>query len=299
MLKNINNFIRIWLKRVIFALFSITLLLFFVKQSFAEDLISTSDAISQIEKVLSSPKGSMITKKKSTFQIDRATKEDEEGQKSKKGKKKSSKIEVKVTKKKENSANRLKEKMAYNAVISSQYEAAAEFYKQILATEPENNYAKFGLGLSYHKLKQYKQAKQIYYDLLTSDIENKDEVISNFLEILIEESPMDARYVLSKLSTENPNTDYILARSALGYNKIGQNDEAIILLKRAVALNPSNMEYQFNLAVILDTNNESSEALSYYKTVLNNYIQSGDSEQKIDLDAVRKRIATIEENLNR
>lgn len=296
MLKTVNNFLKIWSKRIIFIIFSTALFLFLVKQSFAKDFISTNEAINQIEKVLSVPKGSIITQK-SKINIDRVTKaEDKEAATDANGEeKKPGKVEIKVVEKRDDKSNRIKEKLAYNATISGQYEAAAELYKQVLKSEPSNNYAKFGLASNYHKLKQYKQAKQIYYELLTSDIENKDEVISNFLEILVEESPSDAKYVLARLSAQSPNADYILARSALSYDKIGKKDEAILLLKRAIALSANNLEYQLNLAILLDQNNEPEEALGYYKKVLDGYIRSGvNATQQIDLNSIKQRIGFIE-----
>jgi tetratricopeptide (TPR) repeat protein len=277
-------------KKIIFGTFFALILLFIAKQAFAAEFVSTDDAINKIERILSNPKGSIILDRKSTVNIDKTKKEkkivDESQDKPK--------IVIEVIEKRDSKANRLKEKLAYNATLSGQYEASLEFYKQILASEPNNDYAKFGLATSYHKLKQYKQAKQAYYELLSTEIENKDEVIGNFLEILVEESPSNAKYVLARLSAQSPNADYILARSALAYDKINKQDESILLLKRAISLNPKNNQYHLNLAIILDKNNESQEALKYYRKVVNNYVRFGSDTQQIDLTAIRQRINFIE-----
>jgi len=279
-------------KKIIFGAFFLILFSFLIKQSFAQNFISTSDAINEIERALSTPKGSEVLNRKSQNIIDRRKVINETNNQDQT----TSQIDIKVIKRRDDQANRLKEKLAYNATISGQYEVAAELYKQILQTENNNNYVKFALAINYHKLKQYQQAKEIYYELLGNEIDNKDEVISNFLEILVEESPKDAKYVLARLSAQSPNSDYILARSALTYNKINQKDEAIILLKRAIAINPKNADYQLNLAIILDKNNESLEALKYYKKVLRHYISSGDISAQANVSDIRKRINFIEQN---
>jgi tetratricopeptide (TPR) repeat protein len=286
---NLLNILKKSAKKIIFGAFSLLIILFMVKQSFAQGTVATTDIINQIEKVLTSPEGSIILNRKSTINIDKTPAEPgaEDGEK---------RIDIQVTEKRDDKANRVKEKLAYNATMSGQYEVSLELYKQILRAEKTNNYAKFGLATSYHKLKQYKQAKAAYYDLLYAEIDNKDEVVGNLLEILVEESPKDAKYVLVRLSSQSPNTHYILARSALTYNKLGKPDEAILLLKRAIAINPQNMQYKLNLAIILDQNDESGVALQYYRQVLRHYISSGSQDQETDLSSIRQRINFIENN---
>ncbi len=301
MFKSISNILKNYTKKIIFGGFAMLLILFIAKQSFAQNFISTTEAIDKIEQVLSVPKGSVILERKSKINIDKVTKSEEEGEEEAsrtegRGSNEEGGLSIEVIEKRDSKANRLKEKLAYNAAISGQYEVSLELYKQILKTEKNNNYAKFGLATSYHKLKQYKQAKSIYYDLLSADIDNKNEIIGNFLEILVEESPKDAKYVLARLSAQSPNTDYILARSALTYNKLNNKDEATLLLKRAIAINPKNIEYQYNLAIILDNNNEKQGALKYYRQALRHYIQSGSTNQQVDLGAIRKRINFIQNN---
>ena len=101
---------------------------------------------------------------------------------------------------------REKEKLAYNSVLIGQYEIAIEIYKEILQKEPKNLYAKYSLAVVYQRLNQFKQAKNIYYELLKGDAENKDEVINNIIAILTEESPREAIYMLTRLTIQNPET---------------------------------------------------------------------------------------------
>jgi tetratricopeptide (TPR) repeat protein len=185
-------------------------------------------------------------------------------------------------------------KLAYDAMVIGQYEVAMEYYKRVLASEPKNQYAQFGLAVCYHKLGQYKQAKNLYYKLLKSDYENKDEVIGNMLELIVEESPNDAVYILAKLSAGNPSSSYILARSAMSYDKINKTNQAILLLNRAVELEPDNLQYKFNLAVIYDKNENYQSALGFYQDVINGYSQkNGTDDSGIPIAQVKQRIEYI------
>lgn len=280
---NITKIIKNKLKFILLAVFAIFFILFFVKQSFGVETVSNVDLIDRIEKTLSLEKNH-LPNRTSKFILDRGKSGGVGG------------VNIEVKEKIEDKSNRTKEKLAYNALQSGQYEAALEIYKQIVKSEKTNNYAKFGLATSYHKLHQLKQAKKAYFELLGVEIDNKNEVISNLLEILVEESPKDAKYILARLTSQSPDADYILARTALVYDKLKKPDDATLLLKRAIALNPEKLQYKFNLAVILDQNDEKNEALRYYKKIISQYISSGSKSQDIDLAAIKKRINFIEKN---
>ncbi|MDX2083006.1 MAG: tetratricopeptide repeat protein [Rickettsiales bacterium] len=185
---------------------------------------------------------------------------------------------------------REKEKLAYNSALIGQYEVAIELYKQVLNAEPDNYYAKFSLAVVYQKLGQYRQAKTAYYQLLKADVDNKEEIIGNLLAILVDESPKDALYLLSRLTIENPKSSYILAQAALAYDKAKNYDQAIILLKKAIIYDDKRPDYKYNLAVIYDKIADYSSALSLYSEVLKN---SDGSDQSIPVDQIKKRIEFI------
>lgn len=257
-----------------------------LKQSFASAEISNSSAINMIEKILISPQDEAILDRKSEIEIDKTADNIDD---------QAPIVAVTIVDKMDDKANRTKEKMAYNAIISGHYEVALELYKQIVRSERNNNYAKFGMATSYQKLKQYKQAKKIYYKLLSEDIDNKEEVIANFLEILVEEAPKDAQYVLARLTAQSPNSDYILARSAISHNNLGRKQEAILLLKRAVAINPKP-DYHLNLAIILDGDKQYYEAIKYYKKVINSYVNGNYQNDTVDLASIKNRISFIKDS---
>ncbi len=261
----------------------------------ASDLSSNDDVVKQIEKTLLFDKDSRekidVYKKKkiakkSDFTITAGDTKDAEA---------NSEIEILVVDpKSENFDLREKEKLAYNAALIGQYEVAVELYKQVIASEPNNIYSKFSLAVVYQKLGQIRQAKTLYRDLLKNNPDNQDEIIGNLLAILIEESPKDAAYLLSRLTTQNPNSAYILAQAGVAYDKSKNYSKAIELLERAVEIDAANLGYKFNLAVIYDKTAQSDKAIDLYSQIEEKY---SDGDSSISIDQVQKRLQTLRNKL--
>ncbi len=187
---------------------------------------------------------------------------------------------------------REKEKLAYNSVLVGQYEIAIEIYKEILQKEPKNLYAKYSLGVVYQRLNQFKQAKNIYYELLRGDTENKDEVINNIIAILIEESPREAIYMLNRLTIQNPEKHYLFASMALAYEKISDYNSAIKNYVKALNLDYNNINYTYNLGVLYDQNKEYEKALEMYESIVKN---NNNSNPEIAIDSIKRRIEKIKQ----
>jgi len=187
---------------------------------------------------------------------------------------------------------REKEKLAYNSVLIGQYEIAIQIYKEILQKEPKNLYAKYSLAVVYQRLSQFKQAKNIYYELLKSDAENKDEIINNIIAILTEESPREAIYMLTRFTIQNPQRHYLFASMALAYEKISDYNSAIKNYTKALDLDYGNMNYCYNLGVLYDQNKEYEKALEMYSNVVKN---NDSSNRDIAIDSVKRRIEKIKQ----
>jgi tetratricopeptide (TPR) repeat protein len=269
----------------------IIFLVFFAQKSFADDYVSTNDVVKEIERTLIFDKSSRqqidFYKKKNLSRksdIDIEAGNDEKSTSS-------VKIDMVVADSKVGSASlREKEQIAYNSVLIGQYEVAIELYKQVLEKERDNSYSKFALATVYQKIGQFRQAKTLYYQMLKSGVENQEEVVGNLLDILIEDSPQDATYLLSRLAVQNPDSPNILAFAALAYNKAKNHDQAISLMQKAITLDSENVDYKYNLAVIYDQTEQYSKALDLYSEVVRKY---SNVNQSVPIDQVKKRIEFI------
>ena len=186
---------------------------------------------------------------------------------------------------------REKEKLAYNSVLVGQYEIALELYKEILQKEPKNKYVRYSLAVVYQRLYQFKQAKKIYYELLKEDPENKQDIINNIITIMIEESPREAVYMLSRLTMQNPQSAHLFASLGTAHERISNHDLAIKNYSKAYELDNQNPSYAYNLGVLFDKNKEYEKAIEMYVNAINNSQYSSDNQ--IASDSVKKRIEKL------
>lgn len=293
-----------------FLILSGILLVFSNKPAWSDDYVSTTDAIRQIENALSTNDSSNSKASKGKLSVkavsdsDNSSDDGSDDSSDNKGDDKNSdnaddepKVDIKVTDVKVNQKNAKRSQLAYNAMVAGQYEAAVELYKRVVQSDPKDQYAQFSLAVCYHKLAQYKQAKTIYYNLLKSDYENKNEVIGNLLEIIVQESPNDAIYVLAKLSVTDPGAAYILARSAAAYDKLQKPEQAIVLLSEAIEADPTNADYKANLAVIYDKKGDYKNAFNMYNSAVEAYLANGDSNQLNIVDQLKQRAEFIKDKI--
>lgn len=269
----------------------------FVKTAFANSYVASSNIIKEIEKTLLFDKESR--KKINVYKKDLSVRESDynmtAGDSNDDISGGNNDINIVITDSEtENFDIRAKEKLAYNAVLIDQYEVAVALYKQVIASEPNNHYSKFSLAVVYQRMGQLAQAKALYRDLLQDDPKNKEEIIGNLLSILIEESPKDALYLLSRLTIQSPKSAYILAQAAIVYDKMKNYPNAVSLLNRAIALDPTNIGYKYNLAIIYDKLTQSDKALELYKEVLRDF---SNENQLVSIDQVQRRIHTIQNSL--
>ncbi len=261
-----------------------------------QNSVSTNDIIREVEKTLlfsDDEKSKMELMKqqlnqKSDFTIVAGDKNEEKND--------ALTINIKETKKVIDVDTRTKEKMAYNATLNGQYEVAIELYKQVIAVEPDNNYALFSLATIYQKVGQLRQAKTIYYTLLQNNPTNKEEIISNILSTLSDESPRDALYLLARLSASHPQSPYILVQTALAYGGVKNYERASELLRQAIVLDPDRLDYKYNLAIIYDKAGNYDRAFSSYQAVIRGY-NNNKWAATIPLKAVQMRLETIQDKI--
>ncbi len=288
----LNNFIR-FLSRNFVVFFAVISLQIISGVASAESYVSTNDVVKEIEKTLLFDQGSreeinaFAAKKKKPRKSDYTIKAGVTDEKNDGP----SDMDITVTDSKAlNLDVKEKEKLAYNAALTGQYEAAIELYKQVLSIEPDNSYDKFSLAVVYQRIGQFRQAKTLYYQLLKTNPTNQEEIIGNLLSVLVEESPRDAVYLLSRLTVQNPGSAYIFAQAAVAYDRIKNYDQAIILLQKAISIDPNNADYQYNLAVIYDKTSQFQKALDMYANVEQNYT---DDNSSVPIEQVRNREAAI------
>ncbi|MCP5361677.1 MAG: tetratricopeptide repeat protein [Hyphomicrobiales bacterium] len=154
-----------------------------------------------------------------------------------------------------------------DALVSGQSEGATTIYKTVLAKEPENKQALFGLAASYHKRQQYAQAREYYLKVLEKDNQFWP-AINNMLMLAREEGKDEALTLLQKLEMSNAEFAPLPAQIGMVYIEKGELENAAKYLSRAVTLAPENTHYRYNLAVVLDQMGNHTQAARLYQQLL-------------------------------
>lgn len=157
---------------------------------------------------------------------------------------------------------------AYEALVSGQTQVAISIYQDILKRHKRNEDALFGLATTYHRNGDLQAALPIYGRLLKIAPEHR-EALNNFLVLVAEESETDALRELEILEKQNPDFSPIPAQLAILYDSLGQPDAARKKMVRAIRLEPDNLVYKYNLAVMLDKHGRGKDAMSLYRELLN------------------------------
>ena len=182
---------------------------------------------------------------------------------------------------------------AYNALIAGRSDAAALIYKNVLQNDANNKNALFGLATIYHRAGQLELARPLYAKLLAIDPNNRNG-LNNFLVLLSDEAPEDALAQLQKLKDANPTFSPIPAQMAVICQKLGLADQASANMTRAIELEPENLTYRYNFAIMLDKQHKYDEAAQLYRQIIQAY-QRGEMTPG-NIQKIQQRLTFISSN---
>lgn len=156
---------------------------------------------------------------------------------------------------------------AYEALASGQPQVALQIYQDILDQSPKHPDALFGMATTYHRTGAIDKARPYYIELLKMNPNNRDALI-NFLSIVAQEAPEEATLRLEYLAKKNPDFSAIPALLGILYKQMGQPEQAIDSMIRAMRMEPENLVYQYNLAIMYDENKMVDDAIILYNRLL-------------------------------
>lgn len=183
---------------------------------------------------------------------------------------------------------------AYTALMGGDNERAITLYKNILTNDPNNQDALFGIASTYHRAGDIAHARPYYGRLLSVNPNHRDG-LNNFLSLVGDEAPQEALAELDRLQERNPDFASIPAQKALLLSKLGYMDQAVESMGRAVELSPENLNYKYNLAIILDKKGDRENAASLYRMLIEASLKGG--KVPASLDTMQKRLNYISSTL--
>ena len=142
-----------------------------------------------------------------------------------------------------------------------------ELSKNVLKSDPENDFILNLVGLSYQKLKSFYKAENFFIRAITTNRRNINAVtnIANNYKYILNYKKSEEYY---KLALEL-NSNHVVALLNYGNLKFltGKYDEALNLLKRAETLNNTLIPVQVNLAIIYQSLGSFEEAINCLRKI--------------------------------
>ncbi len=186
--------------------------------------------------------------------------------------------------------------MAENAYLANKLghiEAATTLYENILRLDRNNQDALFGLASILHQSGVMLEAKKIYIKILSANPAN-ELALNNFLSLLGEEDSFEVTILeLQKLEAINHHMAIIPAQIAMIYLKQQNMQMAMEYLYKAHSLDPDNSSYKYNLAILLDQNDKTTEAIKFYKSLIKDY--QNNQSMPYSVEMIKNRLIYLSE----
>lgn len=173
----------------------------------------------------------------------------------------------------------------------NQPEEALHIYDLLLRNNPRDRLALLGRAAALQKLGRSLLAISAYEDVLAA-FPGDEWAMVNLLGLVSAQAPEHALAQLERLQRLNPKTALLPAQIGMVLMAQGNFEMAARSLDRAVALDPENAKYVFNLAVLYDKWGQPQNALRYYRKCLEMAMQNPDGQ--IPLETVRSRMAFLD-----
>lgn len=176
---------------------------------------------------------------------------------------------------------------------AGQYSDAASLYDRQLRNNPSDPLALAGKALALQKAGRTDEAIQAYDRLLQLNPRDID-ALTNSLGLTQQQDPQKALIRLQALTAQYPENATITGQLGMVQARLNDTPNALRSFQKAMALEPMNPVYPYNLAVLYDRMGNASLAREGYRQALD-IANAGDgtSARQIPLDVIRKRLQTM------
>lgn len=155
---------------------------------------------------------------------------------------------------------------AYEAVQRNDLEAARQIYQSVLQREPSNRDALLGMATIEVRTRSYEIAEARYLRLL--ELDPRDPYAQAGLLALRQADPVASESRLKNLLASQPDSPQLQFALGNQYALQSRWSEAQQAYFRALAVDPENPDYAFNLAVSLDHLHQKTQAVEFYRRSL-------------------------------
>ena len=182
---------------------------------------------------------------------------------------------------------------ARRALAEGNSAAAVEMFDQLRAKRPSDSRILMGRAVALQQSGQNMAALSAYEEVLKKNPKDLD-ALTNMLGLLRKQSPQLALEKLQELRSTYPANAKITGQLGIVYGDAGQYDKALQYLSEAIAMEPGNISFIFNRAVIYDRKGDRVKAGEAYRQCLALYAkQQGAGGQSIPVDMIRNRLGSL------
>ncbi len=182
---------------------------------------------------------------------------------------------------------RLLDRAGREALLAGDAAAALGIYERLSALFPDERTALLGRALALEQLGRKDEARALYQIVLADDPDDLSARIA-LISLIAERAPGEALQLLRRLTPHHPRDARLPEQIGLIMAAQNQLDGAIAELHRAAALDPANVRYQINLAVVQDRAGRAEAAIECYRAALRLAAESG--APTADLEGVAARL---------
>ena len=177
-------------------------------------------------------------------------------------------------------------------LAAGQYEDAATLYGRQLQNNPSDPLALAGKALALQKAGRIDEAAKVYDRLL--QLNPRDlEALTNSLGLLQQQDPQRALGRLQALSLQYPDNATVAGQLAMAQAKMMDTPSALRSFSKAMALDPSNPIYPFNMGVLYDRLGTTDKAREQYRRALDVANAYPDRAGEAPLDIARQRLQAM------
>jgi tetratricopeptide (TPR) repeat protein len=155
---------------------------------------------------------------------------------------------------------------AYEAVQKNDLETAREIYQGVLQRDPNSRDALLGMAAIDVRTRNYEMAEARYLRLL--ELDPRDGYAQSGMLALRQADPVASESRLKNLLASQPDSPQLLFALGNQYALQSRWGEAQRAYFRALAADPENPDYAFNLAVSFDQQHQKPQALEFYRRSL-------------------------------
>ena len=172
------------------------------------------------------------------------------------------------------------------------YDSAITHYNTFLNAYPEHQEASENLANVYYAANQPEKACEVYANVLKKYPSSFKDYSNYGMALYDTKQFQAATEILTKAIEERPDDEVLLAKLALSYQNIGNNEKALDYFAKVFLLNPKLIALKFDYANLLGNMEKYDLAIEQYKLYIEAYPEDADAYRNLAL--VYKKMDNIE-----